>query len=293
MICKKPFMSGALPFPCGQCIPCRIARRKLWTTRQVLEAMYHDENAFLTLTYSDTNLPGDGSLDPTHLSAFIKRLRARVSPTTFRFYAVGEYGDATQRPHYHLSVFGLSGRTDILSRSAVRHHGCSRLVYESWGLGHTFTAEFTRQTAQYVSGYVVKKLTSRDDPRLQGRAPEFARMSLRPGIGAVAVASLAASLNAAPSLGDGRIVRINGKKEYIGPYLLRLLTAAREPDASKVQAFKDEKSYERSLEMLALLEGHKNDTQVVTVRQAFQKSVYQKVLAAETKEKIFSKKGTL
>lgn len=169
------------------------------------------------------------------------------------------------------------------------------MVQAAWPLGNTLVLEATPQTFRYVAGYTVKKMTAKDDPRLNGRHPEFARMSNRSpgGIGASFLPDLKLSLASSKNLSDGRIIRIDGKKQYIGPYLLRKLTAEREPDAAKVQAFKDEKSWEASLRMLALYDHYKNDSEVLTRRQAYQKSVLQKLRSLESLAAVHKKRITL
>lgn len=45
-----------------------------------------------------------------------------------------------------------------------------------------------------MAGYCVKKMTSSDDARLNGRRPEFARMSLCPGLGAGVAESVSSTI---------------------------------------------------------------------------------------------------
>lgn len=174
MKCNKPYMyKGVIPFGCGQCMSCRKNRRRLWQHRLMLESMKHEKSCFVTLTYADEHLPKDGSLNPKDLQDFLKRLRRAIEPFKIRYYAVGEYGETTFRPHYHIALFGIS-------------RDSHDLIHNAWGLGLIDSGRdnINKDSAQYICGYVTKKMTKKDDPRLNGKHPEFARMSLKPGIGA-------------------------------------------------------------------------------------------------------------
>lgn len=57
-------------------------------------------------------------------------------------------------------------------------------LWSTWGKGDVDVGELTIDSAQYIAQYVTKKMTAKDDARLNGRYPEFSRQSLRPGIGA-------------------------------------------------------------------------------------------------------------
>jgi len=106
--------------PCGYCEACRLTYRQTWAARIQLEAQCHAENIFVTLTYDQDHLPDPPQLVPDHLSAFVKRLRARFAPLQFRFFACGEYGSRTLRPHYHVVLFGLPCNAEVGDRCLVR-----------------------------------------------------------------------------------------------------------------------------------------------------------------------------
>lgn len=227
MICCKPYVQGVHAFPCGQCPPCRINRAKTWSHRIYLESLKHAESSFVTLTYSPEFLPvlpsrmdGLATLRPLDLTLFLKRLRKALGHTRIRYFAVGEYGDNTYRPHYHLAVFGIGP-------------SYAGVVDRSWNMGHTMVGELNEATSKYIGGYVTKKIAVKDDEfKARGLHPEFARMSNRPGIGALAIPDIAASLLAVE---NGRCVALMddvptsllmGRKSFpLGRYLRRKLRA--------------------------------------------------------------------
>jgi len=161
-------------------MPCRLNRLRLWQGRLLLESTQHPSSLFVTLTYSDEFLPHKGWLKPVDLQRYLKRVR-RSHDSPVRFFAVGEYGDKTWRPHFHLALFGdfrSEQRDDRLYHAAV---------VDSWKFGHVHLGLLTPQSAAYMTRYTVKRMCRDGDPRLDGRTPEFVRMSLRPGIGKLAL----------------------------------------------------------------------------------------------------------
>lgn len=213
-MCKRPFVTYAGEFGCGRCLPCKINHRRLWTSRLLLEQLGHGDSCFITLTYADVPdghhgppAPWVWSLQPAHLRNFLKRLRK--SRGSFRYFAVGEYGDKKGRAHFHAALFGVS----ILEGEAI---------FAAWGHGSIHVGDLTRQSAGYISGYVTKKMTKADDERLFGRHPEFSRASNRPGIGAWQADYVAAKLIKLGDYGDPDVpaeVHMDGRKFPWGKYL--------------------------------------------------------------------------
>jgi len=268
--------------------------------RQFLESLCHEENAFVTLTYNDENLPAGGNLRPSDLSEWIKRFRFRLHPQRVRFFAVGEYGEESLRPHYHVSLFGVSGRTDIVSANNTRHFGCSQAVADTWKFGMIKVAEFNELTAQYVAGYVVKKMTAADDPRLKGLVPEFSRQSNRPGIGANAMPIIAAQLLKSGNnwllSGEGdvpRELKLGTRRIPLGRYLLRKLREEVGFDEEKIKKIKDTISYEKSKEMQSLYGAALDVSPLATAKSVYLDSTEQLRRNAVGRSKLWSKKGSI
>lgn len=244
---KRPDIAHALvdelpsvPVPCGQCLACRINKRRQWTTRLLLEFINHDKTAFVTLTYSPENLVfasddfchPEGVLEKRHIQLFLKSLRKRFSDRRIRFYACGEYGpNGTHRPHYHLILFGVSaeeldpdwfyfaGKSGPCKPNYCRNTP----LFSIWKKGIVHVGEVTPDSIAYVAGYVTSKITRKGD----GRRPEFNLMSRMPGLGLAAITDLARHLQkVSESSGQpitARKISLDGRYWPLGRYILQVL----------------------------------------------------------------------
>jgi hypothetical protein len=242
-LCKNPYINkDGVPCPCGKCMPCRINRKRLWAHRIELESFAHEHSSFVTLTYEDKNLEfvpsADGTgfvstLNPKHTQDFLKRLRKAVYPHKLRFYLVGEYGDRSWRPHYHLALFGYEPCHHGQTRKNKHAQGLSccppcDLLLEKWGHGGIDNGSIETASAGYIASYCTKKLTSKDDERLNGRHPEFPRQSN--GIGKLALPKIVDALKSEfghsmlTEHGDVPIsLNYGGKQKPLGRFLRQKL----------------------------------------------------------------------
>lgn len=154
----------------------------------------HQNNCFVTLTYAEAPL----GLVPDHLRDFWKRLRRSLGAQRISYFACGEYGERTRRPHYHACVFGY------WPEDAVRHGGREFPLYRSarldklWSHGQCTFGTVSFESAQYVAGYIAKKVIGpaaeafyqaevvdeeTGELRLEPIEPEFSRSSRKPAVG--------------------------------------------------------------------------------------------------------------
>lgn len=206
---RDGFSDLEVKVPCGQCIGCRLERSRQWAMRCVLEASLHEENSFLTLTYSDDNLPPHGSLRVSDFQSFMKRLRFQYSDRQIRFFHCGEYGENYGRPHYHALLFGFdlpdkvfwkeeNGNKYYVSATlgtVLVDHKPVHTGTGLWHYGNSIIGEVTFESAAYVARYVTKKITGpwkefvyervdEETGEIVSLTPEYTTMSRRPGIGA-------------------------------------------------------------------------------------------------------------
>lgn len=187
-----------IEIPCGKCSGCRLQRSREWANRCMLELEYHKSSYFVTLTYDEAHVPIHYYSDPETGEAlpsmslvkrdfqlFMKRLRKKFGEG-IRFFASGEYGSQTFRPHYHAIIFGLE-LDDLVpyKRSAQGfQYFNSASLQEVWPNGFAVVAPVTWETCAYTARYVMKKLTGSEAEFYENFniVPEFSLMSRKPGI---------------------------------------------------------------------------------------------------------------
>lgn len=159
-----------IPVPCRKCPPCLSKRSGGWIFRLLQQDKVSDSSLFVTLTYENAAFTKEsGRLTPKgfmtlykrDFQLFMKRLR-KITPTDviLKYFAVGEYGSTTYRPHYHAIIFN-SNRENI---------------EKSWQLGSVHCDIVNGNTVAYTTKYMHKgkliPVHQNDD-----RIPEFQLIS--------------------------------------------------------------------------------------------------------------------
>lgn len=207
--------SEVIKIPCNRCLGCRLKYAREWASRCMFELQYHDYAWFVTLTYNDQHVPkhyysdphtGEAlpimSLERRDLQLFFKRLRRAFPQHNIRYYACGEYGPSTWRPHYHMILYGLP--LDDLQIYSQRSDGqvtawTSPSLQAAWSerpfgnysplldaIGDVHVGLVTWSSCSYTARYVIKKQLGsdgRDFYQTYNLQPPFTAMSLRPAIG--------------------------------------------------------------------------------------------------------------
>lgn len=174
----------AIKIPCGRCAGCRLEHSRQWAVRCMHEKRMHTASCFVTLTYDDKHLPINRSLVKRDLQLFMKRLR-KLYPAGIRFFACGEYGEKTIRPHYHLLLLNSDFADKRLVKTGPEYNlYASATVSKLWPMGNHALGDVNFYSAAYVARYCMKKITGKNAAaHYNGREPEFIVMSRRPGIG--------------------------------------------------------------------------------------------------------------
>lgn len=238
MKCPKPIQTETKgSFPCGQCISCRINKKRIWAGRVVQEWAFHPvQSYFCTLTYNDEHLPHpeilndqgkpSGALDKPRFVQWLKDVqkthRHRANPGRFRYYAVGEYGEKSRRAHYHMALFPEHPSQVVALQSRWEDRG----FFSFSPINH--------ERARYLANYVTKKLTGpgADAHEVYRSAPEFRISSRSPPLGAAFVEAVIRKYQAPrgqaliAERGDiDRTFRLDG---YVYPFGQWALTKMRE-----------------------------------------------------------------
>lgn len=149
--------------PCSKCIECRLQYARDTAIRCVHEAQMHENNCFITLTYSDENLKSP-RLIYRDFQLFMKKLR-KTQNQKIGCLVTGEYGDKTKRPHWHALLFNyrpsdaLSGASNDRGDQTYTSSNLDAL----WGHNDSKTVpnvigEVTLESAGYCARYAAKKL---------------------------------------------------------------------------------------------------------------------------------------
>lgn len=249
----SPRYPRGLTVPCGKCLQCRIQKRREWSLRMLHELDVWDKAVFLTLTYNDVSLPYNGpymlsgpgdkyqykspigpvldcwpSLCKEDLQKFWKRLRKNHGSKTIKYFACGEYGDSTQRPHYHAIIYGLGFSRDDRNTIMACWPFCDwhqkTIAEKSFGIVQP-------ESIQYVAQYIDKKYSGDlavEEYYARAREPTFRVGSQGLGLNYI-------DKNKETMVQNGYVTQSGNKRSIPRYYLNKLSEMGLKPDTTDSQ----------------------------------------------------------
>lgn len=175
--------------PCGKCVFCLQNKVNEWSLRIKHELMFFRTGLFITLTYNNDFIPRtflskpkivgdklvftDTNLVKKHLQDFFKRLRYYLDKQgrKIKYYACGEYGDYTDRAHYHAIILGMKSFS----------FSDRELIKKCWKYGFIHFGDASVASGRYVAKYcnkVHEDYNYKNRYILQNREPPFKLSSL-------------------------------------------------------------------------------------------------------------------
>lgn len=199
--------------PCRHCVECKSRYAQEWSIRCYHEFQMREVGSFITLTIDtmkakdfleEKNLrryckrcvkgnryikyPIDYTLCKGLLLDWLKKFRDylyKKYEISIRYFGCGEYGekDVSQRPHYHLLIFGYNFPDKIFYKNSDKGVPIylSEELFKSWKYGICTVQDINHKACMYTAKYVMKKLSFKDAQsefeEYYGREPEFLVMS--------------------------------------------------------------------------------------------------------------------
>lgn len=166
-------------------------------------------------------------------------------------------------------------------------------MHRTWTFGQVYGGSLETESAQYIAGYVTKKMTKPDDMRLHGRFPEFSRMSNRPGIGADAMHDVASVL-LQHNFNEADVpaaLRHGSRLLPLGRYLRRKLRAYIGREEGAPQEVID--ALQAQLSSMWDIEEKVPALRAAKYKEAVLQIDAQKVVQMERRNKVFKKRSTL
>lgn len=266
-----PDPEGNIQIPCGKCHECLTKRACEWALRAQHEISLHTESSFITLTYSEDELPSH-LIVKDYFQKFMKRLRKRIPHKKIKYMVAHEYGTSKLRPHHHVLIFGYNPPKQEYLRTTPKGYPLfkSESISTIWEHGFHSIGEANGRTAYYTAGYALKgkKHTIRD-----------------PHTGELL--DVEDTMNSSNGIGLSYLLKNADQLVNSGEPLPRYYKKMMEEDNQKKLIKRFPEHIDKILELPILLEQHQNDVAIKNHSRSAHE-IYAKHIISKQEQSLYS-----